>query len=209
VSAQAFSSQRDPALDHRAIVEREHDPHGARDGALAEQRPVIVPAAAAVEIGDVEARDAAGKGVGRGRDTCGLVEVRPVEHLDRAVAQPVAEALSSASRLQREFWARARDAELRVAARVGARDPCGLDRGGGAHLPRLRAPHVGFEPRKQGVESAPALRFGRKPRLAFGQRRHGAIAEDRDERKNRERDQKLDQREPAVSPGHRCGGVPT
>jgi hypothetical protein len=77
---------------------------------------------------------------------------------------------------------------------------------------RLRAAHVGFEPREQAVERAPAFRFGGETNLAVGQRRDGAVAQHRDQRQDRQRDQNLEQRETGAARTkgpHRCGGCPT
>ena len=65
----------------------------------------------------------------------------------------------------------------------------------GAHVARQRGAGIGLEPREKRVEIAPMDAFGGELRFAVGERRERAIAECRDEREDRERDQELDQRE--------------
>src|SRR5690242_13120390 len=94
------SLQREPALDDAAIGKLDGHADTARERLRrrARQRPAIAPAAVGRKLQDTKARDAAGERVSRRVFRCDVVEARPIEHLDPAVAQPIPDALAAGPR---------------------------------------------------------------------------------------------------------------
>ena len=121
------SSQREPAVDPRAVGERQREAHGAR-----QRRPR--PAAASSRA---SCRRASGTRVRNAATSVDqridrpaapirrMIELRPVREFDRAVAQPVADPLSRGSGLDRELGTGAREHERALAAGRGGH-PRGL-----------------------------------------------------------------------------------
>ena len=127
---------------------------------------------------------------------CRLIEIRPVHHFDRAVAQPVADALPGASRIRPRIPVRRAKAHFRIAGFRRRRRSMRAPRAAPVRTSRgRRREHVGFESSEKRIEISPVDAFRGELRFAVGERRDRAVAERRDEREDGERDQKLDQRE--------------
>ena len=93
--AMRASSQREPALDERAVGELRARRARARGmGVLAEQRPVIGPAIVGGERRHAEAARRRRQRIARRRRPRRRCRVRPVQRSRRAAAQPVADALA-------------------------------------------------------------------------------------------------------------------
>src|SRR5206468_12135003 len=91
-----------------------------------QRRPLLRPCVVASELKTSKALDIAGESIGGGRRARHVVELRPVERLDRAIAQSVADSLARDARL---------DGKLGTGTRKGPRaSGGGAGRGGGPRL---------------------------------------------------------------------------
>jgi hypothetical protein len=121
------SSQHEQAFDDIPVIEQELGAAGSWPGVFSARGPALAPRAARVEIIDSEARDTADKRVGDRHCIDAPVEARPVQHLDVAVAQPIADPLSGAAGVEAELGRRTREAKLRIAVGILSSHPHGSD----------------------------------------------------------------------------------
>src|SRR5207244_4923012 len=135
-------------------------------------RLLLRPRVAGSELENAKAPDIVRERKHRGRRARHIVELWPIEGLDRALVEPVADSLSRNTRLDRELRTCARERQGAVSGRIGADgNPGRLSARAGACATRNRLPHVGLETGKQHVERAPAIAFLRKSRFTVGHRR--------------------------------------
>src|SRR6185437_9286845 len=134
-----LSSQREPSLDGAAVGESDLDANPARHRARAEERPVVGPAAIIGQLQNAKAGDAVDERVRRRLRRGGVVESRPVQHVDVTVVKAVTDTLTPAARLLDGVRTGAGEHERRVAGRlVRACVPRGLVLSAVAHAARNR-----------------------------------------------------------------------
>ncbi len=157
------SSQREPALDHGTAGERQHDVDGRRHCGFAQRRPAIAPAAAGIEIGDLQPVDAAGERVGfaalRWPADRGAASTAPPRRrcaIDSRFADPRCRPRAQTpARHARTDNSALRSGSTRPIHAGSNPSPVRVSRGSDCA-------QVGLEPREQAVEIAPVPGFGRR-----------------------------------------------